>query len=380
MARAARRSARVPALRPISQANSSQAGPEIRTPGCGARRGRPRPCLSGTPGPRWPGPRSPASPGSPPVTRSCAGGTSARWANSPATDSSPSAANQPGQSAGWYPAARSTWWISTSDSRRASVYQAGCPRPRTPWTADRPAGARHAGRLGRNAAAESRRSASSAAAGRPAPASMRLIAGLLARVLRGHHARAGPDQQVTQPVGVPGQVREHMPAAPARQRRGLPGLAVGQPGGGGQQAAGRVGYPALQELDLLPTRNIVHSTPIVVLRGYPPHRPARPSARGRPACAVPPGRAASARFHDPAGLAPRVTRILRDPLAGRRHPGMDGARTRCRTGASAEAGRPWRRCTGSRLRPRDRPHAGARCRRREPGTAPRETRETRAAS
>jgi hypothetical protein len=62
---------------------------------------------------------------------------------------------------------------------------------------------------------------------------------LPARVLRRPDPGPGPDQQVAKPVRVAGQVRQHVPAAPAGQPRGLPGLGVGEPVRGGRQPAGR---------------------------------------------------------------------------------------------------------------------------------------------
>ena len=69
-------------------------------------------------------------------------------------------------------ASRSTWWISSSDSRRQSVYQAGCAAPRTPRTSAAQSPSRSRAVSASKAVAESAKSTTSSRAGGPAPASI----------------------------------------------------------------------------------------------------------------------------------------------------------------------------------------------------------------
>jgi len=148
-----------------------------------------------------------------------------------------------------------------------------------------------------------------------------VVTGLQARVLRGHHARPRPDEQVTQPVRVAGEVTEDMPAAPAGQQRGLPCLAVGEPGGGAEQAAGRLRQPGLQF-----PRVVSHGTH-PVHSGHP-----RPSLRSR-------------RIRGPRRPDPPRSWMLGRQRAGNARRECRGGRGRCRL----RPGRAARGCTaGSR--------------------------------
>ncbi len=120
------------------------------------------------------------------------------------------------------------------------------PRPAQAVHLGLPAALRHARRLGGERGSRLAQ-VSEQVGGGPARAGLdRVGAGLLARILRGHHAGPRPDEQVTQPVRIAGNVREDMPAAPAGQQRRLSRLAVGEPFRGGQQAVRRVSQLALQ--------------------------------------------------------------------------------------------------------------------------------------
>ena len=63
---------------------------------------------------------------------------------------------------------------------------------------------------------------------------------LATRVHRRRHARASPDGQVDQRVGVSGDVREHVSAGPVRQERGAAGLLVGDVVEAPEEMAGRI--------------------------------------------------------------------------------------------------------------------------------------------
>jgi hypothetical protein len=70
--------------------------------------------------------------------------------------------------------------------------------------------------------------------------------GLAARVPGPVLPRAGPDQQVAHGVGAAGQVREHVPPAPARQHGRLSQVWIGEHARCAQQALGRVVDPLTQ--------------------------------------------------------------------------------------------------------------------------------------
>jgi len=104
-----------------------------------------------------------------PSGRARHGGTSARPAKSRATRARATCTKSAGQSPGWYPAPRSTWWISSSERRRVRIPRAGNVAPRLVTGASQAAAGRSAAAAA-NAAALARRSAASSAADRPAPA------------------------------------------------------------------------------------------------------------------------------------------------------------------------------------------------------------------
>ena len=120
--------------------------------------------------------------------------------------------------------------ISTSVSRRRSVNQAGCAAPLARATSAAQSAAPEAARLGGQGCCGGVQIGQQLGERCVRPRPRCRARARWSGVLRRHDAGACPDQQIAQAVGVPGEVGQQVPAAPARQPRWFAGLLIGQPG------------------------------------------------------------------------------------------------------------------------------------------------------